>query len=138
MSLYNYKASYTIYFIVMNVKDDLELTKSEEQVMQALWSIGKGFANEIVAAVEEPKPAYNTILTVVRLLERKGFVGHETYNKSNLYYPLISRDDYSSRILGHLANRFFGSSFRNIVSFLVDKKAVSLEELDALIKEVEK
>ena len=114
MSLYNYKTSYIIYFIVMNVKDDLELTKSEEQVMQALWSIGKGFANEIVAAVEEPKPAYNTILTVVRLL------------------------DYSSRILGHLANRFFGSSFRNIVSFLVDKKAVSLEELDALIKEVEK
>ena len=68
----------------MNTKDDMELTKSEEQVMQALWSIGKGFANEIVAAVEEPKPAYNTILTVVRLLERKGFVGHETYNKSNI------------------------------------------------------
>ncbi|MBQ6067983.1 MAG: BlaI/MecI/CopY family transcriptional regulator [Bacteroidales bacterium] len=136
----------------MKTKEIKELTTAEEQVMQAIWSIKQGFANEIVAAIssrpnvndddpsaiEPPKPAYNTILTVVRILEKKGFVGHTTFNKSNRYYPLISRDDYSSQILGRMARNYFGSSFRNMVSFLVDRKDVSIEDLDALIKEVEK
>ena len=115
-----------------------ELTRSEEQVMQAIWAVGQGFANEIVAAMEEPRPAYNTILTIVRILETKGFVGHETFNRSNRYYPLISREDYSQQVLGHLASRFFGASFRNMVSFLVDRKSVTLEDLESLTKELEK
>jgi len=115
-----------------------ELTKSEEQVMQALWTIGKGFANEIVTAVEPPRPAYNTILTIVRILETKGFVAHETFNRSNRYYPLISREDYSQQMLSRLATRFFGSSFRNMVSFLVDRKSVTLEDLESLTKAIEK
>ena len=77
----------------MNIK---ELTKAEEQVMQAVWSVGQGFANEIVAAMAEPKPAYNTVLTMVRILEKKGFVAHETFNKSNRYYPLVSKEEYSN------------------------------------------
>ncbi len=115
-----------------------ELTRSEEQVMQAIWAVGQGFANEIVAAMEEPRPAYNTILTIVRILETKGFVGHETFNRSNRYYPLISREDYSQQVLGHFASRFFGASFRNMVSFLVDRKSVTLEDLESLTKELEK
>ena len=107
-------------------------------MLQALWSIERGFANEIVAAVEPPKPAYNTILTMVRILEKKGYVGHETFNKANRYYPLISREDYSGMMLGRLARNYFGSSFRSMVSFMVDKKAVSIQDLDALIREVEK
>jgi predicted transcriptional regulator len=103
--------------------------------MQAIWSIKQGFANEIVSAIEPPKPAYNTILTVVRILEKKGYVGHTTFNKSNRYYPLVSRDDYSSQILGKMARNYFGSSFRDMVLFLVDKKAVTLEDLEALTKE---
>ena len=114
------------------------MTRAEEQVMQALWTIGQGYANEIVAAMKPPKPAYNTILTIVRILEKKGYVGHETFNRSNHYYPCISREEYSERMLGRLAKSYFGSSFRNMVSFLVDKNAVTLEDLDALIKEVEK
>ena len=115
-----------------------ELTRSEEQVMQAIWAVGQGFANEIVAAMEEPRPAYNTILTIVRILETKGFVGHETFNRANRYYPLISREDYSQQVLGHFASRFFGASFRNMVSFLVDRKSVTLEDLESLTKELEK
>lgn len=122
----------------MKLHETKDLTKSEEQVMQALWSIERGFANEIVAAVEPPKPAYNTILTMVRILEKKGYVGHETFNKANRYYPLISREDYSGMMLGRLARNYFGSSFRSMVSFMVDKKAVSIQDLDALIREVEK
>ena len=122
----------------MESQEIKELTPAEEQVMQAIWSIKQGFANEIVAAIEPPKPAYNTILTVVRILERKGYVGHTTFNKSNRYYPLVSRDDYSSKILGRMAKNYFGSSFRDMVSFLVDKEAVTLEDLEALTKELEK
>lgn len=122
----------------MKAQETKELTPVEEQVMQAIWSIKQGFANEIVSAIEPPKPAYNTILTVVRILEKKGYVGHTTFNKSNRYYPLISRDDYSSQILGKMARNYFGSSFRDMVSFLVDKKAVTLEDLEALTKELEK
>ena len=129
-----------------------ELTKAEEQVMQALWTVGQGFANEIVAAIssrpngsnddsdaiEEPRPAYNTILTIVRILEKKGFVAHETFNKANRYYPIVSREEYSGQMLGRVAKNYFGSSFRSMVSFLVDKKAVTLEDLESLTKELEK
>ena len=128
------------------------MTKAEEQVMQAIWAVGQGFANEIVAAIssrpkgsnddsdaiEEPKPAYNTILTIVRILEKKGFVAHETFNKSNRYYPIVSREEYSGQMLGRMAKNYFGSSFRSMVSFLVDKKAVTLEDLESLTKELEK
>ena len=129
-----------------------ELTKAEEQVMQAIWAVGQGFANEIVAAIssrpngsnddsdaiEEPRPAYNTILTIVRILEKKGFVAHETFNKANRYYPIVSREEYSGQMLGRMAKNYVGSSFRSMVSFLVDKKAVTLEDLESLTKELEK
>lgn len=120
---------------IMKIK---ELTKAEEQVMQAIWTVGQGFANEIVAALSEPKPAYNTVLTIVRILEKKGFVSHEAFNKSNRYYPLVSKDEYSRSMLGLLAQNYFGSSFRNMVSFLIDKKDVTLEDLESLTKELEK
>lgn len=106
--------------------------------MQALWAVGQGFANEIVAAMPEPRPAYNTILTIVRILEKKGYVGHETFNKSNRYYPLVGREEYSARILNRLAKSYFGSSFRSMVSFLVDRNEVTLEDLESLTKELEK
>lgn len=124
-----------------------ELTPAEEQVMQALWKIKEGYANEIVASVSEGlqnedgasanTPAYNTILTVVRILEKKNFVGHKTFNKSNQYYPLISREDYSRNLLCRLSNRFFGSSFREMLSFLVDRKDITIEDIDAIVKELE-
>lgn len=114
-----------------------ELTKAEEQVMQALWKIEKGFANEIVAAVES-EAAYNTVLTVVRILEQKGFVAHETFNRSNRYYPLVTREEYMQQQLNGFAQRYFGSSAKALVSFLVDKNEVSLEDLESITKELEK
>lgn len=120
----------------MAIDNTKELTKAEEQVMQAIWKIGKGFANEIVAAVEADV-AYSTVLTVVRILEQKGFVAHETFNRSNRYYPLITREAYMQQVLGGIAHRWFGSSPRALVSFLVDKKEVSLEDLEAITKALE-
>ena len=120
----------------MDTINTKELTKAEEQVMQAIWKIEKGFANEIVAAVEADV-AYNTVLTVVRILEQKGFVAHETFNRSNRYYPLVSREEYMQQQLKGFAKRYFGSSARALVSFLVDKKEVSLEDLEAITKAIE-
>lgn len=113
-----------------------ELTKAEEQVMQAIWKVGEGFANEIVAAVESDV-AYNTVLTVVRVLEQKGFVAHETFNRSNRYYPLVSREQYMQQQLSSFTQRYFGSSARSLVSFLVDRKEVTLEDLESITKEIE-
>jgi predicted transcriptional regulator len=113
-----------------------ELTKAEEQVMQAVWKVGQGFASDIVAAVES-EVAYNTVLTIVRILEQKGFVGHETFNRANRYYPLITREEYMHHQLGRLTKSYFGSA-RALVSFLVDNKEVTLDDLEAITKELEK
>ena len=114
-----------------------ELTKAEEQVMQAIWKVRQGFANEIVTAVEGGA-AYNTVLTVVRILEQKGFVAHETFNRSNRYDPVVSREEYMQQQLNGFAQRYFGSSAKALVSFLVDKNEVSLEDLESITKELEK
>lgn len=114
-----------------------ELTKAEEQVMQAIWKVDKGFANEIVAAVDSDV-AYNTVLTVVRVLEQKGFVAHETFNRSNRYYPLVSREQYMQQQLSSFAKRYFGSSARALVLFLVDRNEVTLEDLESITKEIER
>ena len=121
----------------MEAKEIKELTKAEEQVMQAIWKVGQGFANEIVAEVGEGV-AYNTVLTVVRILEQKGFVAHETFNRANRYYPIVSREEYAQRMLGRLTTSYFGSSPRALVSFLVDRNEVSLSDLETLIKEIER
>ena len=76
-----------------------ELTKAEEQIMQAIWRVEKGFAKDILEELEEPKPAYNTVLTVIRVLVQKGFVKFRTYGKSNEYYPTISKETYSKQRL---------------------------------------
>jgi predicted transcriptional regulator len=114
-----------------------ELTKAEEQVMQVIWKIGKGFANEIMAAYPEPKPAYNTVLTVVRILEKKGFVGHETFCKANRYFPLISKEEYSESSLKGLVENYFNNSYLDLVSAFAKKENFSMEQLDELKKMID-
>ena len=119
----------------MKTTERKELTKAEEQVMQAIWKVGNGFANEIVSNMES-KAVYNTVLTVVRILEQKGYVSHVTFNRANRYYPLVSKEEYMQQQLKGFAKRYFGSSPRALVSFLVDRKEVSLEDLEAITEEI--
>ena len=114
-----------------------ELTKGEEQVMQVIWSIKQGFANEIMAAFPEPKPAYNTVLTVIKILENKGFVKHETFCRANRYTPAISKEEYSHRYLGSVVERYFNNSYLELVSAFAKKENFSLEELEALKKVID-
>lgn len=109
-----------------------ELTKAEEQVMQVLWQIKQGFAADLIANFPEPKPAYNTILTVVRILEKKGFVDHETFGKANRYYPLVSKEQYSQLFMQNFVQHYFDNSFKSMVSFFAQNKDISMEDLDEI------
>lgn len=109
-----------------------ELTKAEEQVMQILWQLEEGFVNDIIAKMPEPKPAYNTVSTIIRILANKGFVGHKAFGKSHQYYPLVSKKDYSDRSLSSLVTGYFDNSYQNLVSFFTKGDKVSVEELEAM------
>ena len=84
-----------------------ELTRAEEQIMQVLWDLGKGFVNDIIDILPEPRPAYNTVSTIVRILQDKGFVGHETFGKSHCYYPLVAKDTYTKKFLKNFIGNYF-------------------------------
>lgn len=114
-----------------------ELTKSEEQVMQVIWSIGQGFANEIMAAFPDPKPAYNTVLTIIKILENKGFVKHETFCRAHRYTAVISKDEYSKNFLGSVVERYFNNSYLDLVSAFAKKENFSLEELEEMRKAID-
>lgn len=114
-----------------------ELTKAEEQIMQVLWELEKGFVNDILAKLPEPKPAYNTVSTIVRILEKKGFVAHKAYGKTHEYYPLIAKKDYRGHVFKGFMHNYFGNSARQLVSFFSREKKMSLQELEELKKMIE-
>src|SRR6476661_2411590 len=84
-----------------------ELTKAEEQIMQILWDLEKGFVKDVVDQLPEPKPAYNTVSTIIRILETKGFIDHEAFGKSHRYFPLVSKEEYKSYATEKLMNGYF-------------------------------
>ncbi|MCA6361971.1 MAG: BlaI/MecI/CopY family transcriptional regulator [Bacteroidetes bacterium] len=111
------------------------LTPAEEQIMQVLWEIEQGFVKDILALLPEPRPAYNTVSTVVRILETKGFAAHNAYGKTHQYYPLISREEYLRHTMNNVVEGYFGGSFKNLVSFFVKEKDLKLSDLDELLNE---
>lgn len=110
-----------------------ELTKAEEQIMQAIWRVEKGFAKDILDELEDPKPAYNTVLTVIRVLVQKGFVQYKTYGKSNEYFPAISKEVYSKQRLHSIKKNYFNNSSKELLSFFVKENDMDLQELDEII-----
>ena len=113
------------------------LTKAEEQVMQYLWKIKKGFLKDVVEQFPEPKPAYTTISTVIRVLVKKGFIGHKTYNKANEYYPIINKDEYSKVNFKRLMIGYFNNSPEKFASFFTNENNLTLSELEEIKKIVE-
>jgi predicted transcriptional regulator len=109
-----------------------ELTKAEEQIMQILWKIEKGFVNDILEEFQLPKPAYNTVSTIVRILEKKAFVGHKAYGKTHEYFPLISKDEYTKTYLKGFLNNYFSNSYQQLVSFFSNDNNLSVHELEEI------
>lgn len=110
-----------------------ELTRAELEIMQILWNREVGFVNDILEDMPHPKPAYNTVSTIVRILEKKGFVGHHSYGKSHEYYPIIDRDTYTGGFMSSVLNNFFGGSASRMMSFLSNNNSISVEEVDEIL-----
>lgn len=115
-----------------------QLTPAEEQVMQVLWNRGPSFVKEILAELPEPKPAYTTVSTIVRILQQKEMVGHEAFGKSHRYHTLISKEEYSGQQMDKVLNSYFSGSVENMLSFFVKKKNMDVNELDDILKELKK
>ena len=113
-----------------------ELTKAEDQVMQVLWKLEKAFVKDVIEQLPKPKPAYNTVSTIVRILESKGFVAHKAYGKTHEYYPVISREKYTRFYLNNLIKGYFDGSFQNLVSFFAREHKMDVKELEQLIREI--
>jgi predicted transcriptional regulator len=110
-----------------------ELTRAEEQVMQILWKIGKGFVKDIIDQMPNPKPAYNTVSTIIRILENKEFVGHVAYGKTHEYYPLISKKEYTGAFFKGFMKKYFSNSYQQLVSFFAKDEDLSVDEMEAII-----
>lgn len=122
--------------IDMAKKNTKTLTKAEEQVMQSLWQIGEGFLKDILEAMPAPQPHTNTVATLLKILMEKGFVTSQTVGRNNLYQPCITKAQYSKQSLGTLVSSYFDGSYSSAVSFLVDQKKLSVQDLEMLLKEL--
>ncbi len=103
---------YLLNILIIRIITMKELTKAEEQIMQILWKMEKGFVKDIIAEMDEPKPAYNTVSTIVRILETKGVVSHEEFGKSHRYYPLVTKKEYTKFKMNDVVENYFGNSAR--------------------------
>lgn len=112
------------------------LTKAEEEIMHILWKIKKGFVKELLDHFDEPKPAYNTVSTIVRILEKKGFVGYTAFGKTHEYFPLISKEHYTRFYLRSMISGYFNGSFSSLVSFFAQQETLSVKEIEALEKKL--
>lgn len=130
-----YAKHITNYKTEMEIKD---LTKAEEQLMQILWQIEKGFVKEVMDHLPEPKPAYNTVSTIIRILESKGFIGHEAFGKAHQYFPLISREDYKRHATEKLLGNYFENSVESMFSFFVKEEKLDLSDVDEILKMISK
>ena len=113
------------------------LTKAEEQVMQILWEKKEGFVKELLQQFPDPKPAYNTVSTIIRILEKKGFVDHRSYGKSHQYYPLVTREEYRTERFSYLMKDYFNNSMKQVLSHFGKSESMNLNEADEIIQLME-
>lgn len=114
------------------------LTKAEEQIMQYLWNLKKGFLKDILELFPEPKPHTNTVSTILKVLKDKGFVDYEVFGRQHEYFPLVTKEQYSGKSMKTLVKNYFKGSYKNAVSFLVEKNEMSVEDLEMLLNELKK
>ena len=117
-------------------KPERNLTKAEEQVMQALWQCETGFLKDVIEAMPAPKPHSNTVATLLKILMDKGYVLAETIGRNNVYKPVISKETYGKSTMGNLVANYFNGSYTSAVSFLVDQQQISVSDLELLLKEL--
>ena len=115
-----------------------EITKAQEDLLKALWEIKEGAISDVLDSLDEPRPAYNTVATVIKVLEKKGYVSHKTYGKTHVYFAVVSKKDYAQHLMKDTFKGLFNSSLNLMVSSFVKNKDVSLRELEELKEMLEK
>ena len=113
------------------------LTNREEEIMEIFWEKGSMYVKDVIDLLNGTKPHYNTISTVVRGLEEKGFVGHKQYGNTYLYFAVISREEFSRNSIKNLVSKYFNTSYASVVSMFVEEQKITTEEIQELIREVE-
>ncbi|WP_044404998.1 BlaI/MecI/CopY family transcriptional regulator [Lacinutrix sp. Hel_I_90] len=115
-----------------------QLTKAEEDIMHVLWQLDAANVKQIIEQLPEPKPAYNTVSTIVRILESKGFVDYKKQGKGHIYFPLLKKEVYSNQSINKLVDNYFQGSFKSMVSFFMKKNDISLNEMESILKDINK
>jgi len=113
------------------------LTKAEELIMQILWDEKEGFVKDLLKKFPEPRPAYNTVSTIIRILEKKGFVDHRSFGKSHQYFPLVSREQYRNERFSYLMKDYFNNSMKQVLSHFGNSGSLNLKEADEIIQLME-
>jgi len=120
----------------MKKRNDMYLTRAEEQIMQILWDLGEGLVKDVLEKLPDPKPVRNTVSTIIRILENKGFVSHRVYGNIHLYFPVVSKQSYSKNQLLRLMENYFNNSFSTMASLFAQEKDLTVEELDSILEEL--
>ena len=115
-----------------------KLTNKEEEIMHILWKLEKAFVKDVLAEVEGDKPHYNTLSTIIRNLEEKGYVSYTAYGKTHHYFPIVSKETYRKKFFSNAIDNYFNSSYKNVVSFFAKEEKISVEELKEIIDLIEK
>lgn len=110
----------------------MQLTKAEEQVMQILWNLQEGFVKDIIQKFPDPKPAVTTVSTIIRILEKKEFVSHKAYGNSYMYYPTVTKKEYTKTFMSNFVKNYFEDSYSRLVSFFAKEGEITLQEIDEL------
>ena len=114
-----------------------KLTNKEEEIMQILWRLEKAFVKEVLAEITEEQPHYNTLSTIIRNLEEKGFVSHNAFGNTHQYFPIVKMEDYRKRFMNTAIDTYFDSSYKNMVSFFAKEEKISAEELREILAMIE-
>ncbi|RIA09000.1 putative transcriptional regulator [Flavobacteriaceae bacterium MAR_2010_72] len=114
-----------------------KLTNKEEEIMHILWKLEKAFVKDVLEEIKQDKPHYNTLSTIIRNLEDKGYVGYTAYGKTHQYYPIVSKEAYKERYMNTAIENYFNNSYKNVVSFFAKEEKISLDELKEIIALIE-
>ena len=114
-----------------------KLTNKEEEVMRIIWKLEKAFVKKILPEIKDKKLHYNTVSTIVRHLEEKGFVSYTAYGNTHQYYPVISKEEYRKHVMSLTSKRFFDNSYKSMVSFFAKEEKISAAELREILEIIE-
>jgi len=129
-----YKCSryFKTFYICIKIHSMKEITNAQEEILKAIWEIKEGAVSDVLDVLPEPKPAYNTVATVIKVLEKKGYLSHKTFGKTNVYYAIVSKRDYGQHVLTDTFKSLFEGSLNQLVSSFVSNKEVGINELEEL------